>query len=246
MPVMNRLFIPILLLSVLVSGALSAQDAREPGVNINVNADFASQYLWRGLVFGKGPAVQPYGSISYRGFEFGTWGSYEFAGTFKEVDMTAKYTVKDFSVVFLDMFFPGLEGTNQNYFNFRNSTTGHCAELGLSFNGTSRLPLSVYAGMIIYGVSVDPVPSDAEKLNHSTYFEFKYSHTVKDYACSVFAGLTPSPSNLYQTGGFSVFNLGASAQKAIKINETFSVPVKLTLSANPAIEKMYLTLILTI
>jgi hypothetical protein len=124
----------------------NAQENTPDNRNLSIGADFTSSYVWRGLTQGTSPAIQPWGEFSFKGLSLGAWGSYEFSGQFKEVDLIAKYTHKDFSLSFTDFFFPDFKGLDQNFFNFKNETTGHAAELALSFNGSESIPFSVYGG----------------------------------------------------------------------------------------------------
>lgn len=239
-----KLFI-ILVLGVITTNMV-AQETKPKNFKPSLGADFASEYLWRGFSLGKGPAVQPWGELTYKGFTIGAWGSSELNGSFKEVDLYGKYTSHNFSLMFVDLFFPGFEGLNQHFFNFNNTTTGHGAELGLSFNGTEKIPFSIYGGIILYGVAIDQDPRNTEKVNHSPYFEVKYLGNINDYSYNVFLGFTPVKSSLYQTNGFAVFNAGIGAQKTVKVTENFSFPLKLSLSTNPALEKIYLTLLISL
>jgi len=222
----------------------NAQDKNE--VNISLGTDIASSYLWRGLPQGTMPALQPWSELTYKGFSLGAWGSYELGGTFKEIDIYAKYTLNSFSLQFVDLYFPDFAGLNPDYFNYKNSETGHAAELALSFNGTSKIPFTVYGGMIVYGTAIDPKVSDAVKLNKSAYFEVNYLGSVKDVNYTIFAGLTPTESLLYGTSQFSFINVGLSLKKAIKITEQFSLPLKLTLAANPESNKFYMAAIVSL
>ncbi len=240
----NKLVVLIFLAGMTLSTA--AQETSQKNYKLSVGADLASSYLWRGFELGNGPAIQPWGEYSYKGFTLGAWSSYEFTGEFKEVDLYGKYTYKDFSLLYVDLFFPGYEGLNQDFFNFNNTTTGHSAELGLSFNGNENIPFSVYGGIMLYGVASDPDPNDSIRVNHSPYLEVKYLGNVKDYSYNVFVGLTPFQSTLYNTDGFGVINLGVSAQKTVKVTETFSVPMKLTIATNPVIGKIYVNFIISL
>ena len=223
-----------------------AQEDNSSNFNLSLGADLTSSYLWRGIQQGSGPAIQPWGECTYKGFTLGAWASNELTGTFKEVDIYAKYTFKNFSLQFVDLFFPDYVGLDQNYFNFKNATTGHASELALSFNGSESIPFSVYGGVILYGTSIDPKVSDSTTINHSTYFEVSYLGKFKDYSYTVFAGFTPTESMLYGTRQFSVFNVGASAKKAIKVTNDFSIPLKLTLATNPISKKIFLTAVVSL
>ena len=232
--------IKLLLIITLVSLQLYSQEVKVNNLNCSIGTDLVSSYLWRSLPQGKMPAIQPWGELSYKGLSIGTWGSYEIGGDFKEIDVYAKFTHKSFSLIFTDLFFPEYPGLNQDYFNFKNATTGHAAELGLSFNGTESIPFSVYSGVILYGTASDPKVSDANQLNRSVYFELNYFGNINKLSYNVFAGLTPSSSVLYGTSKFSVFNLGVNVKKELQITETFSLPLKLTVATNTVTRKLHI------
>lgn len=242
---MKMKFISIVVL-ILIAASGFAQESKPGHSEISIGADFASMYLWRGLEQGTGPAIQPWGEFSHKGFTLGAWGSYELKGEFKEVDLYAKYNYKDFSLLFIDLFLPDYEGLDPDYFNFNNETTGHISELGLSFNGSEKIPFSVYGGVILYGVPIDHQPDDTTASNYSSYFEVNFLGKLNDYSYNVFAGFTPTASNLYETEKFSFINLGLSAKKAIKITSEFEIPIKLILATNPTSKKIFMSLIISI
>jgi hypothetical protein len=225
-----------------------AQETKPKNCNVAIGADLASMYLWRGMQQGSAPALQPWGEFSYKGLTLGTWGSYEFSGNFKEIDLYAKYTYKDFSLLFIDFFYPDDSLLDQNYYNFDTKTTGHASELGLSFNGNEKIPFSVYGGVFLYGTPIDNkvIDSATIEMNYSSYFEINYLGKHNDYTYNVFMGFTPTESNLYQTTGFAVFNVGLSAKKTVKVTSDFSIPIKLTLATNPEAKKIFIAFILSI
>jgi hypothetical protein len=92
---------------------------------------------------------------------------------------------------------------------------------------------------MFYGL--DKKPDDSTKQAYSTYIELGYSKG----AASIFLGFTPWESYYNNYGvttfateagkkAFSIVNIGASVSKALKINETFSLPLKATLIINPS------------
>jgi hypothetical protein len=226
--------------------ALIAQEEASKEGRLSVGMDLATSYLWRGFEFGNAPAFQPWGEYSYKGFALGAWGSYEWTGNYKEVDLYAKYTAGDFTVSLTDLFFPGCVGLDQNFFNFKNRTTGHTAELGLAFNGNDQVPFSLFGGLLLYGAPVDPSAGDTTKVNHSMYVEANYNGTFKDVSYHVFVGLTPTESPFYQTQGFGICNVGVSAQKSLPVSNSFSLPVKLTLSANPTLKQVFMAFVVSL
>jgi hypothetical protein len=236
----------ILLLLASASMKLTAQEDASKVGNLSIGMDLASSYLWRGFQFGTAPAFQPWGEYSYKGFAVGAWGSYEWTGNYQEVDLYAKYTAGDFTLSLTDLFFPGYVGLDQNFFNFKNGTTGHTAELGLAFNGNDKIPVSLYGGILLYGAPVDPKSGDSTQVNHSMYVEANYNGTIQDITYHLFLGLTPSESIFYQAKGFGVCNVGVTAQKSVPITKDYSLPVKLTLSTNPMQKQVFMAFILSI
>lgn len=92
---------------------------------------------------------------------------------------------------------------------------------------------------MFYGL--DKKSDDSTRQAYSTYIEIDYSRG----AVSFFLGFTPW-AGYYNNYGvttfnpgagkktFSIVNIGARVTKALKINETFFLPLKVTLVINPS------------
>ena len=133
----------------------------------SVGADLVSRYIWRGTDYGNSPSVQPAVAFSVAGFKAGCWGAYGLGqyskqindstvadmGHYAEFDFYVSYTWKNFTLSADDYFFPNPLNPNSGnkYFNFRKSTTGHTVEICLSWAGTEKFPLQLYAGTLVYG-----------------------------------------------------------------------------------------------
>lgn len=222
-----------------------AQETTPKNCNISLGADFASMYLWRGFELGNSPAIQPWAEFSYKNLTVGTWGSYDFTNTYKEVDLYAKYTYKAFTLMFIDLYTPSYEGFDTDFFNFTSDTSSHVSELALTFNGTEKIPFSVSGGVLLYGLGWDYKVSDSTAFNYSSYFEVNYLGQLEDISYNVFAGFTPTESVFYQTDGFSFINIGVSAKKEIKVTDSFSIPAKLTVATNPESKGFYVAMLLS-
>jgi hypothetical protein len=87
----------------------------------------------------------------------------------------------------------------------------------------------------------DKKADDTTKQAYTTYIELGYTRGI----ATVFFGFTPW-TGLYNNYGvtnfepeaekkmFSIVNVGTSVTKAVKITESFSLPVKATLIVNPS------------
>jgi len=229
-----------------------AQD--EDGLKPELGCDIVSSYVWRGLpvyaALGEqnvlAPSLQPAFSLNYKGFELGTWGSIDFTGTYKEVDLFLSYSLKGFSVAMTDYYWAS-DWITDNYFEYQADSTSHCIEASLGYKG-EEIPFSVLVATMLYGA--DMQFEDSEKHAYSTYIELGYSFAIKEYNLDLFFGMTPT-DGMYGDGygghdGFAIVNTGVTGSKAIKITENFSLPVKASLIANPQARKLFLVFALSI
>lgn len=194
----------------------------------SVGADFVSNYIWRGLKFGSGPAVQPTVEFGTGGFAIGAWGNYNFtddevAGDAAETDLYASYSfdlseTSSLSFSFTDYFFPGDES---EYFE----AASHYFEPGVG------LELGDFSLSAAYMISNQTGDTD----------------DVDDFYIQ--AGYTAGPVDLFIGGGdgqystsgdFNISNIGIGTSKEIKITDTFTLPVFGSVILNPNAEQFYL------
>lgn len=233
----NNLLVLLVFLVSLGTIPLNAQTGEAPSP-FKVTADLVSHYVWRGSLATSNPApnFQPTLAFTKGYFEIGVWGSTDFVGSYQEVDPYVIVTPGHFKFAFTDY---NWNFSHANYFNYKNSETGHRFEGTFGFTGTEAFPVSITWNTMFYGL--DKKSDDSTKQAFSTYIELKYSRG----ASSFFLGFTPWAGyyNNYGTTTFdpganiktfSVVNIGASVTKALKITETFSLPLKATLVINPA------------
>jgi hypothetical protein len=232
----------ILLMGFITAGFFTSlhvnAQSSDPAFPFKVTVDLVSHYVWRGSMATGSPTpnFQPTLAYTKGNFEIGVWGSTDFAGSYKELDPYVTYTVGHIKLALTDYDW---NFNHSNYFNYSNSETGHMFEGTIGFIGTDAFPVSVTWNTMFYGF--DKKTNDSTKQAYSTYIEFGYSKGV----ASLFLGVTPWSCyyNNYGTTNFdqgtskktfSIVNIGASVTKALKINETFSLPLKATLVINPS------------
>jgi hypothetical protein len=224
-------------LAFIANTQVMAQTA-EPASPFKIIADIVSSYVWRGSLSTNNPTPNFQPTLSYaKGiFEIGVWGSTDFTGSYKEVDpfisLTSgqlKFAVTDYNWNF----------NKANYFNYKNSNTGHRFEGTIGFTGPCTLPISITWNTLFYGF--DKKSTDPTKQAYSTYIELGYSKGPANF----FFGFTPWASYYNNYGAtafdpeaakksFSVVNIGASLSKGIKITELYTLPVKASLIVNPS------------
>lgn len=202
-------------------------------------ADIVSSYIWRGS-YNAGASFQPNLSLGIAGVTLGAWGSVDFIGQgHKEVDLSIAYSIKGFTVGITDYWWAG-EGAN-NYFHYSDRATAHRWEANLAYQlPFEKFPLCLSLNTMFAGDDYN-VRGDRA---YSTYIELLYPFVVgKVVNMNVFVGATPwySPSILPSTNeGFSVCNVGATAQYSIKCGEKFALPIFTRLHFNPATEDIHI------
>lgn len=254
----------ILILFVSKSNCFSQENQNEEShISLDVSADLVSRYIWRGKQFGgSSPNIQPNLALNLGNFQIGNWSSYSLGGDnfVQEFDMFYNYTFfkKMFTITVTDYFFPN-ETVNYNYYDFKKTQTGHVFEGMISFNGTEKLPLSVFVGVNFYGADAirlgdEPSSSDFNQrvgIQYSTYAEIAYSTSFKTVGVNAFLGLNlTNPKSADSETGFigetgyygdriGVVNIGLTASKSIPITCKYSLPISISLITNPESKKVF-------
>lgn len=229
---MKNIIISITLVLVTLSAAAQKK------ITFGGGADLVSSYIWRGS-YNAGASLQPTLEMRVGDFTIGAWGSMDLGGNDKkEVDLSVRYSIRGFTIGVTDYWWAG-EGAKK-YFHYKKSETAHLWEANLSYVlPVEKLPLTLSWNTIFAGADVD---SHSER-NYSTYIELSYPFSISQVDMRAKIGVAPwySPAFLpSESRGFSVCNVALSAQKAIKCNEKFSLPLFTELIFNPNTEDIFL------
>ncbi|MGE4587736.1 MAG: hypothetical protein AB7D05_10385 [Mangrovibacterium sp.] len=193
-----------------------------------VGADFVSNYIWRGLKFGSGPAVQPTVEFGTGGFAIGAWGNYNFTddeveGDAAETDLYASYSFglgesSALSLSFTDYYFPN---SDSRYFK----AASHSFEPGIG------LEISKFSLSAAYMMSNQTGENeDVED------FYIQAGYTIGNV--DLFVGGGDGQYSL--SGDFNISNFGVSTSRDIKISDTFTLPLFGSAIWNPNAEQFYL------
>ncbi len=242
-PMSRKYIFPVVLLLTIQSFGAAASEK----FTVDTGVDLYSRYVWRGMDFGDSPSIQPALSCSYFGFELGVWGAYSLstqAESFNEIDFWLGYSYEfensaSIGAVLTDYYLPYL---GIDIFNFNDHDAvdangdpdpgAHTLELGLSLTGPKSFPMTISGYVGVY--------NDA---GNSTYFQIDYPFTAGETGLTVFfgaAGGNRENPDVYSAGEFAVINVGVSAQRSIKMTDSFSLPLSLAFILNPDAEISYL------
>jgi hypothetical protein len=224
-----------------VIGQTSETTVASPAVSsIKATAEIVSTYVWRGssATANPTPNIQPTFAFVKGNFEIGAWGSTDFAGSYKEFDPYVSLTSGLFKFTLTDY---NWNLNRAKYFNFKKDETGHMLEGTVGFAGTKSFPISISLNTMFYGYDKNASDTTNVKQAYSTYIELGYTKGPAAF----FFGFTPWASYYNNYGitafdptaskkTFSVVNIGATLSRAIKITDSFSLPVRATLVINPS------------
>lgn len=197
---------------------------KESGIDFTTGGDLVSSYVWRGVKFGNGPAIQPYVEMNAGNFTLGTWGSVNLTDNeAAEADLYASYTF-DFglNVGLTDYYYPGTD-----YFNYSSTSGSHGFELNLGYEHSG---LNISAN---YMLNEAPAAGTA---GGDMYFQLGYGFDQ----FGIFAGAGDGWHT--SDGNFNVSNIGINVSREITITDQFSLPVSGSAILNPDTEQYYLVL----
>lgn len=194
---------------------------------LTLNADFYSNYVWRGTRFGTGPAIQP--SMKYNGKVLiaGAWGSFDFAG-YQETDLFVVVNLpKGFSVGLTDYYFFG-----NKYFDFSEKSGSHAIETTAGFNNGK------------FNLSLNCIPNKAGGAGSMGWDKYiQAGYTFKTF--NIFLGAGDGWHTFDPGSGkakFTVCNAGLGTTKTIKVSDSFTIPVVGQLVFNPDKQQMFIVI----
>lgn len=214
-------------LTLLVSGSLAGSAIAQG----SLSADVVSAYVWRGLPQSNA-SVQPGFSYSLGGLSLGYWASYSLDSFgVVENDFYASYTLAlseghELSLGVTDYYYPG--GGNFGWFE-TDGNGAHTIEAAVGYSG----PVNVLLAVNVWN---DP--------DNSVYAEVGVPVEGEGFTYTYFAGIATGKAGGWYvkfTDKLALINIGFSAEKTIKINDTFEIPVKAVFGINPDAEVSYIT-----
>ena len=217
--------------------AFATTRAQENAFETTISADFVNQYIWRGQDLGS-TAVQPTFGIGYKGLSLTAWGSYGLTdpADTKEFDLTLGYSVGGFNIGITDYWFSTGLDPQGRYFKYDAHGTNHVFEatVGYDFGVASLQWYTNFAGN-------DGANKNGNRA-YSSYVEANVPFRLGGADWTATAGAVPYATDFYGATGFAVTNIALKAEKAIKVSDTFAIPVFGQLVANPCAQKAYLVL----
>ena len=205
----------------------------------HLGADVVSNYIWRGKNMGH-VSLQPELSVKWKGLSLSAWGSVgltNYKDDAREIDLTLSYKTNGLSFGVIDYWD---DSSDSRYFYYKKDGTGHSFEgfVSYDFGPVSASWQTYFAG--------NDYQENNGKRAYSSYFELSAPFRLVTCDWDVRVGLVPWKSGIYEVSGFSITNLSLRATKAIRISNSFELPLFGQLIANPASQHFYFVFGLTL
>ena len=131
------------------------------------------------------------------------------------------------------------------YFNFKSHETAHFFEAGLAYTlPCEKFPLSIAWYTMFAGAD----KNEEGAQNYSSYCELNYPFSVKSVGLSATVGFVPYETYTvgYGNSGFAFTNVALKATTAIRITDSFSLPIFAQAIWNPCLEDTHLVFGITL
>ncbi len=222
----------IILQCFLLNSSIAAQDSLTKKAEAYIGVDFATQYMWRGLVLTEGFVIQPSAEISLNQWSVGLWGSTSFvASENKELDVYVNYNFKNIKITVID-YFTYADSAAPAYFNYKKEQSAHIIETNVEFTGSDHFPFRFLAGVNLFGDSA-----------YSTYLEAAWLTGLGETDIELVAGFTPQ-EGYYNESKKGFTNIGANLQRNIPLNEKLSMFLKFSVFYAPLVKQTYVALLI--
>ena len=106
-----------------------------------------------------------------------------------------------------------------------------------------KFPLSIAWYTMFAGMDKN---EKGDKNNYSSYVELNYPFSVKSVDLNVTCGIVPYKAPQYYTNGFAVTNVALKGSYAIKITDSFSLPIFSQVIWNPRMEDAHIVFGITL
>jgi hypothetical protein len=205
-----------------------AQTDTLPAISTSANVDLMSRYIWRGQEYSQSPSIQPGMSATWKDYTLGAWGAYKFTGAgSQETDFYLSKEIGPLNFAIWD-YWSFCDTSTMDFFDYKKETTSHMLEAQILLSGGETLPFNLLGSYFFYG-------ADSTK---SVYLELQYQRSFGSTDMLLFAGF--QPKGTYYATEAAFVNIGIRLVKEMQVTDHWSLPLNISLIANPYCKSVYL------
>lgn len=210
--------------------------------------------VFRGLVPSKTPVFSTQAAVKYGDFILGFYGGATTNSGYQETDLVLIYYKPKFNIR-LDWYYNFTEGitnipTASGFFDFNPETTRGLLDFMVSYKFTEHL--SLLSSTFIFGRDRPSLPEDDANdillrrgdQRYTQFFSLSYATKIRDFKIEGHIGYSFSwnnfngPSFYASKAGFN--DIGVSLKRNLFDTDKITIPLKVSLYANPLSNNMYL------
>ena len=194
-------------------------------VRSDANINLVNQNIWRGQ-YQAGMSIQPEVNFIRGNWSFQIWGTSDFEGEEREIDLSIGYNLHNFNIGLTDYWFGGITDAYLK---------NHILESNITYAFT-RLHLSLEWNTILTGCD-----------NSYPVFQ-RISYSPRWHKCEYeFAvGYSPWRNEMLNSNGFAINELSASISKEIGVTRNFRLYCGSSLIYNPYSDHLFFVCKITI
>lgn len=182
------------------------------------------------------PVLFPTIGFSWKGLYVYAMGGYAVNGKYAEVDFGASYNWKWLTVGFNDYYYPTITSVEDDYFNYKNRTTGHWLEVCITI-APEKIPASLTISNFFAGNDkrLDGKQAYSTYAELSTWYDFLRHHRISATCGMAF---NKSCYNGYEHD-FSVCNVELKYTYNVTFKNGFALPLSASYILNPVYKKSF-------
>ena len=215
-----------------------AQSSGKQESKFHLGLDLQTKYVWRGMEMmtsDAAPVVFPQINYQNGGLYVYVMGGSSINGKYSEVDMGVSYTYKWLTIGLNDYYYPTVDSPFDQYFNFKNTETGHWLE-GVITIAPEQVPVYLTVSNFFAGAdkNLDGKQAFSTYAELGGHYDFLNDHSL---SLAVGAAFNKSCYNAY-AHQFGICNVELKYTYNLAVGG-LAIPVSAAYIVNPVFNKTF-------
>lgn len=188
-------------------------------IRSDANINLVNQNVWRGQ-YQADASIQPEVNFSYKDWNFQVWGTSDFEGEEREIDLSIGYNLNNFNIGLTDYWFGGITDAYLK---------NHILESNITYTFTRFFPISFEWNTALAGCDN----------SYPVFQRISYLPEWHGYEYEFAVGYSPWRNEMLNSNGFAINELNASINKKIEITRNFRLCCGSSLIYNPYSDHLF-------
>lgn len=234
----NKRLFAVVFLATMAFSLCSAQKSEWKG-ELGASFEFKNQEFWRGVQLTDNLTYLPSLYYEIGNWSFATYGIFDRANTYKEIDYEITYSIGNFTIGAIDYYAPEMTAPWNETFNFKKDETSHFLDLSVEY-APEAFPFRAMISTCPFGCDFD----EDGKFCWSTYGEIGSTQSLPfgfELTETIGAALNRSTYTDYEAKGIRFTSISAELSKSFEF-AGMELPLNLGCIWNPYIKDVFFTI----